>query len=129
MGIRCGVDMVETARVRAAVERLGSRFLDKVYTKGEQADCLNRGERTMSSLAARFAAKEAVSKALGTGIGAGAAFVEIEIVQEPGGAPSIVLHGAARSTFEVLGGDELAVSLSHERAYAIAQVVMTTRKV
>jgi len=126
MGIRCGVDIVETARIKAAVERLGPRFLNRIFTEAEQAYCASRGENRMSSLAARFAAKEAVSKALGTGIGSGASFLDIEVVQSPGGAPAILLRGDARETFRSIGGVEMAVSLSHERAYAVAQAVMTT---
>jgi holo-[acyl-carrier protein] synthase len=127
MGIRCGVDIIETARIRLAVERQGVRFLDRIFTPAEQECCLNRGASRMNSLAVRFAAKEAVSKALGTGIGSGASFLDIEIIQAPGGRPYVVLYGAAEKSFRRLNGIDLAISLSHERTLAVAQAVILTR--
>lgn len=127
MGIRCGVDIIETARIRSAVENQGSRFLNRIFTPSEQECCSRRGASRMNSLAVRFAAKEAVSKALGTGIGSGASFLDIEIMQEPGGSPFVLLHGAAEKTFRGLDGIDMAISLSHERTFAIAQAVMQTR--
>lgn len=126
MGIRCGVDIVEIDRIRAAVQRQGERFLNRVYTRTEQADCAARGSGSMASYAARYAAKEAVAKALGTGIGAGASFLDIEIVKTPQGAPQAVLHGEAARTFASLGGHDLAVSLSHNRTTSVAQAVFLT---
>ena len=126
MGIRCGVDIVEIDRIRAAVERQGARFLNRIFTRTEQADCTARGSASMASYAARFAAKEAVAKALGTGIGAGAAFLDIEIVKTPQGAPQAVLHGAAARTFATMGGHDLAVSLSHNLTPCVAQAVFLT---
>ncbi len=126
MGIRCGVDIVEIERIRKAVHRQGARFLDRVYTRIEQADCDARGAGSMASYAARFAAKEAVAKALGTGIGAGASFLDIEIVKDPQGAPQAVLHGDAARTFAALGGRDLAISLSHNCTTCVAQAVFLT---
>ncbi len=113
-----GVDMVEIDRIAAAVTRWGDRFLQRVYTPGEIAFCRGRAER----LAARFAAKEAAMKALGTGR-RGVGWREVEVAREPGQAPRILLHGRASRRAEFLGLDGLAVSLSHSRAYAIASVV------
>lgn len=126
MGIRCGVDIVETARIQRMVDRLGARFLNRVFTPLEQADCATRGAGGIRSLAVRFAAKEAVSKALGTGIGAGAAFTEIEIYSDADGSPQVRLSGSAAVTFGKCGGTELAISLTHEKAYCVAQAVMLT---
>ena len=118
MDITVGVDMVEIDRIAAAVERWGDRFLQRVYTPGEIAFSRGRAER----LAARFAAKEATMKALGTGR-RGVGWREVEVTRLPGQAPSIQLHGRASRRAEALGLDGLAVSLSHSRAYAIASVV------
>lgn len=126
MGIRCGVDIVATARIERMIRRSGDRFLNRVYTASEQADCARRGNAGLYSLAVRFAAKEAVSKAFGTGIGASAAFTEIEIVQDAQGAPQVRLHGSAAQTYERLGGVEIAISLTHEKAYCVAQAVLLT---
>ena len=127
MGIRCGVDIVETARIQRLLDRLGDRFLQRVYTEDEQAECAKRGKSAVRSLAVRFAAKEAVSKALGTGIGPNAAFTEIEIVQDDQGAPWVRLHGAASERYQQLQGLDLAISLTHEKAYCVAQAVLLTQ--
>ena len=118
MDITVGVDIIEIDRVARAVERWGQRFLERIYTPGEVAFCRGRSER----LASRFAAKEAVMKALGTGT-RGVGWREVEVVREPGEAPSIVLHGRASRRAEALGIESLAVSLSHSREYAVASVV------
>src|SRR5215217_3891078 len=90
-GLQCGIDIIEIDRVKAAVERWGQRFLDHVWTEHEQRICRGR----FPELAARFAGKEATSKALGTGI-VGLIWREIEILQDRRGKPLIFLHGAAR---------------------------------
>ena len=118
MNVTVGVDIIEIDRVARAVERWGQRFLERVYTPGEVAFCRGRSDR----LASRFAAKEAVMTALGTG-NRGVAWREVEVVREPGEAPSIVLHGRASRRAQALGIESLAVSLSHSRAYAVASVV------
>ena len=118
MEIAVGVDIIEIGRVAQALERWGQRFLERVYTPGEIAYCRGRA----NSLAARFAAKEAVMKALGTGL-RGVAWREVEVVRLRGGAPTIVLHGRASKRAQAIGIDELAVSLSHSREYAVASVV------
>jgi holo-[acyl-carrier protein] synthase len=115
-----GVDLVEIARIWAAIVRHKERFLERVYTEREVAQCQERTE----SLAARFAAKEATAKALGTGIWRhGIAWTDIEIVRADHGAPSLHLHGAALQRATILGWATWSVSLSHDREHAIAFVV------
>lgn len=115
-----GVDLVEIARVWAAIVRHKERFLERVFTPREIAQCSER----MESLAARFAAKEATAKALGTGIWRhGIGWTDIEVVRLEHGAPSLHLHGAARERARQLGWSTWTVSLSHDRDRAIAFVV------
>ena len=121
--IYVGVDMIEIDRVEAVARRHPTRFPQRVYTDGERAYCRGRAPQ----LASRFAAKEAVMKALGTGT-RGVAWREIEVVRKPGEAPEIVLHGRAKARAEKLGATRLALSLSHSRDYAIASVVIEAHK-
>ena len=117
--IRCGVDMIECQRIADGMERLGERFLQRFFTAGERADCADKPHR----LAARFAAKEAVGKALGTGIG-DIGWVDIEIrIDAQRGKPRLILHGKAKSLAASLTLDEWDLSLSHTDELAIAMVV------
>ena len=113
-----GVDLIEIDRIEATLARHGERFLHKVFTETELADC----EGDVRRLAARWAAKEAVAKALGTGIGE-ASWREIEIVRGPRGQPALVLHGRAREISDAAGAGGWAISLSHARDYAVAFAV------
>lgn len=113
-----GVDLIEVERFSRTVERFGERFLARVFTPDERAAVAEDRLR----LAARFAAKEAVAKALGTGIGA-IGWREIEIGQDERGRPTVRLHGAAQARAVGLGLTQLALSLSHTHAHAIAFVV------
>ena len=113
-----GVDIIETERIAQSLMRFGDRFLQRVYTEQELAYCQGRA----GSLAARWAAKEATAKALGTGIGA-VSWREIEVVIGPNQQPAIQLHGAAVDLATRLGLSEFAVSLSHTKDYAIGFVV------
>ena len=113
-----GVDIIKTTRIAESVARFGERFLRRVYTNQELAYCNGR----LGSLAARWAAKEAVAKALGTGIG-DVSWQEIEVVNDDKLCPSIILHGAAADLADELGITEIAVSLSHTANYAVAFVV------
>lgn len=118
--LRTGVDLIEIARVRAAIDAHGDRFLQRVYTKDELACCAQRVE----SLAARFAAKEAVAKTLGTGVWIdGVAWTDIEVIRETSGAPRLLLHGAAATIAANLDLTTWSLSLSHDRTHAIAFVV------
>jgi holo-[acyl-carrier protein] synthase len=114
-----GVDIIEIPRVRQVIERYGQRFLDRVYTPGEIAYCRGRPP----NLAARFAAKEATMKALGTGT-RGVGWKDVEVVRHESGAPSIQLHGRAKRRAQRLGVLEVSLSLSHCQEYAVAFVVM-----
>ena len=113
-----GVDIVELDRIEVALRRWGERFLRRVYTDREVAFCRGR----VPELAARFAGKEAVMKALGTGV-RGVGWREIEILPMRGGKPLVFLHGRARLRAEFLGLQDFAISLSHSRDFAVASVV------
>lgn len=117
--IRCGVDMIECARIAAGIERGGERFLNRFFTAGERQDCAGKAHR----LAARFAGKEAVAKALGSGIG-DVAWREIEIrTDNPRRRPSLILHGAALQLADKLQLEAWDISLSHTQTHAIAVAV------
>ena len=125
MRISCGIDTIRISRIKDAYKRKGERFLERIYTPVEQSDCETKGKGRMPSLATRFAAKEAVSKALGTGIGAeGVRFTDIEVVMQQTGRPTIVLYGNARKLFLRLGGRQAEISLSHDGDQAMAVCVM-----
>jgi holo-[acyl-carrier protein] synthase len=113
-----GVDIIEIPRVEQVFQRYGQRFLDRVFTPAEIAYCRGRSP----NLAARFAAKEATMKALGTGV-RGVGWKDIEVIRHESGAPAIQLHGRAKRRAERLGVAEISVSLSHSREYAVAFVV------
>ena len=113
-----GIDMVAIQRVRAVLERHPDRFLRRIYTPEEVAVCRGR----VPELAARFAAKEAVMKALGTGA-RGVGWREIEVLPNRRGKPLLYLYGRARERAERIGLRALDVSLTHEREFAIAAVV------
>ena len=113
-----GIDIIEIHRIRDVVARWGDRFLRRIYTPEELAFCNGKDNR----LAARFAAKEAASKALGLGI-RGIAWKEIEVVRQRGHPPSLRLHGRAAKRAEFLGIAHLTISISHSRDYAVASVV------
>lgn len=115
MPLSVGVDIIEIARVREAIERYGVRFLQRIYTESELALCKGRPPE----LAARFAGKEAVSKVLGTGF-AGISWREIEILSDSLGKPTVRLAGQALRRAEQLGIYQIEISLSHSRDYAIA---------
>jgi holo-[acyl-carrier protein] synthase len=114
-----GVDIIEISRVGRVAERYGQRFLERVYTPGEIDYCRGRAP----NLAARFAAKEATMKALGTGV-RGVGWKDIEVVRQESGAPSIQLHGRAKARAHRLKVLEISLSLSHSREYAVAFVVI-----
>jgi len=117
--VRCGIDLIETRRVAAAIERHGERFLQRFFTPGERADCEDRPHR----LAARLAAKEAVAKALGTGIGV-VRWRDIETrCDGPQGRPELRLHGAAAAVSARLGLTQWDLSLTHTDGQALAVTV------
>jgi len=122
MVLAIGIDIVEIERIERAVERLGERFLARVFTPAEREYCDSRGARFVH-YAGRFAAKEAAMKALGTGWAGGVAWHEVEILPSAGGPPQLALHGVARRRFEELGAARSLVTISHTHAVAIAQVL------
>ena len=122
MVVGLGTDLIEIARVRRSVERFGSRFLERIYTPGEIAYCLRKKDAA-ESLAARFAAKEAGAKALGTGISRGVSWREFEVRREPSGKPGLWLSGRAAELATELGIHRLSLSLTHTRDLAMAVVV------
>ena len=119
--LRTGVDIVEIWRIGEAVARWGDRFFNRIYTPGELAYARGR----LPQLAGRFAAKEAVMKALGTGV-RGVGWREIEVVRKPGQAPTVTLHGRAKARAERIGMGEIAISISHSRDYAVVVAVGET---
>jgi holo-[acyl-carrier protein] synthase len=123
MIVGSGIDMVEISRIQQSVQRFGQRFLNRVYTPAEQAYCL-RKRNSAESLAARFAAKEAGAKALGTGISHGVSWLEIEVVREPSGRPTIQFHGRAAEIARGLGVDHVALSITHTGTLSMASVVV-----
>jgi holo-[acyl-carrier protein] synthase len=118
MNLRTGVDSIELERVEATIQRYGQRFLERVFTPRELAEV---GEN-VASLAARFAAKEATAKALGTGIG-DVGWQEIEILRGPARQPNLYLHGRASDLADNLELETWSLSLTHNRSHAIALVV------
>ena len=122
-----GVDIVEIARIATAIERSGQPFLDRVFLPSEQAYCGAQREPARC-YAARFAAKEAVAKALGTGIGAQLGWRDIELKRKENGAPFVVLHGVGAETGRSLGIAGLLVSLSHSEQFAVANAIATDRE-
>ncbi|RPH55466.1 MAG: holo-ACP synthase [Chloroflexi bacterium] len=120
MILRTGIDILEIERLRDAVQRHGDRFMSRIFTPAERAEC---GEN-YPSLAARFAAKEAVAKALGTGLG-DVSFTDIEILRSESGAPVLTLSGRAQEVAAELKLTEWAISLSHTTEHAVASVVAT----
>ena len=123
MIVGTGIDIAEVPRIAQSIERFGNRFLQRIFTGGEIRYCdskANRAER----YAARFAAKEAAMKALGTGWSHGVRWVDCEVVRLPGGRPSIHFHGKAGEIAATLGVKNAALSLSHTAEQAIAQVIL-----
>jgi holo-[acyl-carrier protein] synthase len=123
MIVGSGIDLVEIARIQQSLERYGQRFLNRVFTSAEQAYCM-RKRNAAESFAARFAAKEAGAKALGTGISRGVNWLEIEVVREPGGRPSLRFHGRAAEIASQLGVAHAALSISHTATLSMANVIL-----
>lgn len=116
--LRVGIDLIDIARVERAIARHGDRFFNRFFTPAEQAYCAGR----LPSLAARLAGKEAVSKALGTGIG-DVRWVEIEILSDERKRPTLMLYGDAAQLATALGLNEWDISLTHTNTQAMAVVV------
>ena len=123
MIVGTGIDIAEVPRIAASIERFGGRFLRRVFTAGEIRYCESKANRA-ERYAARFAAKEAAMKALGTGWNRGVRWRDIEVTREPGGRPTILFHGQAAEFATKLGAARVALSLSHTAEQAIAQVIL-----
>lgn len=118
-----GIDIVETGRIESSITRFGDAFLQRVFTISEIAYCASMKNAT-PCYAARFAAKEAVAKAFGTGLGGRIGWQEIEVRRKASGAPFIVLHGAAHDFSKSLAVSEIMISLSHSEHYAVANALL-----
>ena len=120
--MRCGTDIVNVARVKETIEKLGDAFKKRVYTDEEINYCESHRMCKYESYAARFAAKEAVYKAISPEKNSNAAFTEVEILSEESGRPYVALHGELK---KIIDSNRIEVSLSHEREFAIAFAIIT----
>jgi holo-[acyl-carrier protein] synthase len=122
MVLGIGTDLIETRRVEASIIRFGDRFLERIFTAGEIAYC-KRKKNAAESFAARFAAKEAGAKALGTGISRGVSWKEFEVRREVSGRPTIHMVGRAAEFAKAIGIRKIHLSLTHSRELAMAVVI------
>ena len=123
MIVGTGVDIAEVPRIAAAIERFGDRFLKRIFTDNEIRYCESKANK-VERYAARFAAKEAALKAIGTGWRGGISWTEVEVTREPGGRPTITFHGVAGEFAKKMGARRAHLSLSHTVEHAIAQVIL-----
>ncbi len=121
--IGTGIDATEIRRIADSIERWGDRFVERVFTEGEIAYCRRKRDAS-SSFAARFAAKEAAMKALGTGMSQGVYWTGIEVVRRHG-PPQLRFNGGALARFQAMGGSGALLTLTHARDLAIAHVILT----
>jgi holo-[acyl-carrier protein] synthase len=121
MLVGTGIDMIEIARIAQSIERYGDRFLTRVFTPGEIAYCQTK-KNSAESFAARFAAKEAGAKALGTGIQHGVTWKELEVRRLPGHRPNLFFSGRAKEIADQLGVRHISLSLTHSTTTAMAAV-------
>lgn len=123
MIVGTGIDLAEVPRIRHAIERFGQRFLERIYTASEMRYCDSKANR-VERYAARFAAKEAAMKAIGTGWHHGVTWQDVEVVRVPGSRPTVVFTGKAAQFFDQLGATRAHLSLTHTVEYAMAQVIL-----
>lgn len=123
MIVGTGIDIAEVDRIGQSIERFGARFLQRVFTEGEIRYCDSKANR-FERYAARFAAKEAAMKALGTGWNHGVRWRDCEVTRMPGGRPTMSFHGKAAEFAAKLGVKSIALSLSHTQEQAIAHVIL-----
>jgi holo-[acyl-carrier protein] synthase len=119
-----GTDLIEIPRIARSIERYGAGFLERVYTEEEIAYCQRKKRTSAESFAARFAAKEAGAKALGTGISRGVAWTEFAVTREPSGRPLLQFRGRAAQIASAMGITRVALSLTHSREMAMAVVIV-----
>src|ERR1035438_138591 len=123
MIVGTGIDIAEGPRIRQSIERFGQRFMQRIYTAGEMRYCDSKGNR-VERYAPRVAHREATMKALCSGCNHGVPWRDCEVVRMPGGRPSMTFHGKAGEFAAKLGVKNVALSLSHTEAQAIAQVIL-----
>ena len=123
MIIATGIDIIEIKRLAASIQRYGENFLNRVYSSEEQTAAPSSEQAKMCYYAGRWAAKEAVSKALGTGIGPACAMTDIVVLNDSAGRPHLNLRGHAAETANGLGIHKIHISISHEREYAVAHAI------
>jgi holo-[acyl-carrier protein] synthase len=123
MIVGTGIDIAEVNRIRKSIDRFGERFLRRIYTAGEMRYCDSKANR-VERYTARFAAKEAAMKALGTGWSRGVRWRDCEVVRLPGGRPTLRFHGKAGEFAATLGVKNVALSISHTVEQAFAQVIL-----
>lgn len=126
MIIGVGTDIVETGRIKDLLDRHGSSFTNRVLTHSETI-CASERRDPVPFIAGRWAAKEAISKALGCGIGSQCAWMDIEIMPDPTGKPRAVLSGKAKDTADSLGVKRIHLSISHERGHALANAILESK--
>ncbi|RJP26736.1 MAG: holo-[acyl-carrier-protein] synthase [Candidatus Abyssobacteria bacterium SURF_5] len=119
-----GIDIIEIERIERAIARQKEKFLERVYTQEEIDFCMKKARPAMH-FAARFAAKEAVAKALGTGLSRGVRMRDIEVAPAAAGPPKVRLYGGAAKIYDALGGKKILLSLSHSREQAIAHAIIS----
>ena len=118
-----GIDIIEVGRIASSYEKFGERFVNRILRPGEIAYCLTHKEPG-PFLAARFAAKEAISKAFGTGIGAQLSWQDMEVGRKESGEPFVILHDGGQQLLESRGGRIVRISLSHTKEYAAAVAIL-----
>ena len=118
-----GIDIIEVTRIASSYEKFGERFVNRILLPDEIAYCLSH-KNPAPFLAVRFAAKEAISKAFGTGIGAALGWQDMEIRRKDSGEPFVVLHGKGKELFASRNAQQLVVSLSHTQNYAAATAIL-----
>ncbi len=118
-----GIDIIEVERIRSSYEKFGERFLNRILHPNEISYCLSH-TAPAPFLAVRFAAKEAVSKAFGTGIGAQLGWRDMEVGRKASGEPFVILHGGGQALLQARGARAVLISLSHTQAYAAAVAVL-----
>jgi holo-[acyl-carrier protein] synthase len=122
MVLGLGTDLIEIERIQTSIDQFGDRFLNRIFTADEIAYCLRKKRHSAESFAARFAAKEAGAKALGTGISRGVSWKEIEVRRQPGERPTLHLTGRAAERARSMGVGNIQLSLTHSREVAMAVV-------
>lgn len=128
MSILCGVDIIEIDRIKKSFEMCGISFRNRVFTENEIIYCEEKKAVKYKSYAARFAAKEAVSKAFGTGIAGGVEWKDIEILNDQYGKPYVLLSGRALELFREMNAEGISLSLSHSENHAVAYAVIQTKQ-